>query len=276
MAAQGPVPRPVPAPNPRTCRCKTWCAYRGISAGKYSQCGRQDCDWRVNMASGLDLVLCAIDADSGQVRFGPRLSYALPVAELADLAGGGRVAVRADGLILLDATPTGEPRADDALSALSDKWPPPAWPFTVLWWARWRGPRRIDPYLSAAVAAGVVDVTSGVLTVLDPGPVRAAASRLVTALELPAPSPGDIAFVVLADAARLARPHLKGRSHRKHRARLRELRRQALGKNGERLLRDGCKAIATLASLAMSDGQSIDEKIGLSQSARRAAVWFRL
>jgi hypothetical protein len=29
----------------------------------------------------MDLVLCAIDAGSGRVRFGPRLSYALPVAE---------------------------------------------------------------------------------------------------------------------------------------------------------------------------------------------------
>ena len=102
----------------------------------------------MTVASGMDLVLCAIDAASGRARFGPRLSYALPVAELADLEAAGRVAVRADGLALLDTTPTGEPHADTALSALDEKWPPPAAPLTVLWWARWRGPRRIDSYLS--------------------------------------------------------------------------------------------------------------------------------
>ncbi len=37
---------------------------------------------------GMDLVLCAMEAGSGRVRFGPRLSYALPVAELAVEAAG--------------------------------------------------------------------------------------------------------------------------------------------------------------------------------------------
>ena len=124
--------------------------------------------------SGPDLVLCGIDAGTGRVWFGPRLSYALAVAELAELEAAERIAVRADGLVLLDPTPTGEPYADAALSALDETWPPPASPLTVLWWAQWRGPRRIDPYLTAAGAAGVVDVTDGVLTVVDPGPVRTA------------------------------------------------------------------------------------------------------
>lgn len=46
--------------------------------------------------SDMDLVLCAIDPRNGRVRFGSRLSYALPVAELADLEAAGRIAVRAD------------------------------------------------------------------------------------------------------------------------------------------------------------------------------------
>jgi hypothetical protein len=57
----------------------------------------------------------------------------------------------------------------------------------VLWWARWRGPRRIDPYLRAAWHAGVTDVTDGVLTVLDPGPIHAAVGRLIAVLEDPEP-----------------------------------------------------------------------------------------
>ena len=38
---------------------------------------------------GMDLLLCAIDARSGQTWFGPKLSYALPVAELIDLTMAG-------------------------------------------------------------------------------------------------------------------------------------------------------------------------------------------
>jgi hypothetical protein len=65
----------------------------------------------VTAPSGTDPVLCAIDAGTGRVRFGPRLSYALAVAELADLEAAERIAVREDGLVLLDATPTWEPLA---------------------------------------------------------------------------------------------------------------------------------------------------------------------
>lgn len=143
----------------------------------------------------------------------------------------------------------------------------------MLWWARWRGPRRINPYLSAAARAGVVDITEGTLTVLDPGPVHAAAARLVAVLGDPAPARLDVSFVVLADAARVARPHLRGWSHRKHRARLRRLRHQAVRGDGGRLLREGRKAIATLSGIATADPQDIDidQQIGLTRSARRIA-----
>ena len=155
--------------------------------------------------------MCAIDAGSGQCWFGPRLSYALAVAELADLEAAERIAVRTDGLALLDTTVTEEPHADEALSALDEKWPPRGSPLTVLWWARWRGPRCIDPYLSAAWHAGITDVTDGVLTVLDPGPIHAAAARLISVLEDREPTREDVAFAVLADAAQVTRPHLRGR-----------------------------------------------------------------
>jgi hypothetical protein len=224
----------------------------------------------------MDLVLCAIDAGTGRVRFGPRLSYTLPVAELADLEAAERIAVHADGLALLNATPTGEPHADAALSALDEKWPPPAAPLTVLWWVRWRGPRRIDPYLSAAAAAGVVDITDGALTVLDPGPVHTAAARLIAVLENPPPTRRDVAFVVLADAARVTKPHLRGWEHRKHRARLRRLRRQAVRDDAGRLLHEGRRAVAMLSSSATSDSRTVDQQIGLTRSARRAATRFRL
>jgi hypothetical protein len=224
---------------------------------------------------GTDLVLCAIDAGTGLVRFGPRLSYALAVAELADLEAAGRIAVRADGLVLLDATPTGEPLDDEALSELDERWPPPTSPLTVLWWAQWRGPRRIDPYLRAASHAGVVDVTDGTLTVLDPCPVHAAAARLISVLENPAPAPGDAAFAVLADAAGAARPHLRGWEHREQRARLRQLSRQATRGDAGRLLREGRKVVAALSSSATSDPRSIDEQIGLTRSVRNALI-FRI
>lgn len=48
----------------------------------------------MNGSSGMDLVLCAMEAGSGRVRFGPRLSYTLPVAELSDLEAAKRIAVR--------------------------------------------------------------------------------------------------------------------------------------------------------------------------------------
>jgi Golgi phosphoprotein 3 GPP34 len=228
----------------------------------------------MSVSSGMDLVLCAIDADTGQVRFGPRLSYALAVAELADLEAAERIAVRADGLALLDMAPTEEPHADEALSALDEKWPPQGSPLTVLWWARWRGPRRIDPYLSAAWHAGITDVTDGVLTVLDSGPIHAAAARLLSVLEDREPTRADVAFVVLADAARVARPHLRGWDHRKHRARLRRVCREVVRGDDGRLLREGRKAISVLSSIATSDPRNFDQQIGLTPNARRAAIWF--
>jgi hypothetical protein len=220
----------------------------------------------VIVPSGMDLVLCGIDAGTGQVWFGPWLSYALAVAELADLEAAGRIAVRAEGLAVVDATPTGEPYADEALSAMNEKWPPTTAPPPVLWWARLRGPCRIDPYLSAAEAAGVVDVTDGALTILDPGPVRAAAARLIAVLENPAPTRADVAFAVLADAGRVARLHLRGWEHRKHRARLRQLRRRAVRGDVGRLLREGSKSVAKLSKGAMSG--SLDQRIGLTSSGR--------
>ncbi len=229
----------------------------------------------MSVSSGMDLVLCAIDAGSGQCWFGPRLSNALAVAELADLEAAERIAVRADGLALLDTTSTEEPHADEALSALDEKWPPRGSPLTVLWWARWRGPRRIDPYLSAAWHAGITDVTDGVLTVLDPGPIHAAAARLISVLEDREPTREDVAFAVLADAAQVARPHLRGRDHRKHRARLRRVRREAVRGDYGRLLREGRKAISVLSSIATSDPRGFDQQIGLTPSARRAAIWSR-
>jgi hypothetical protein len=163
-----------------------------------------DRDPDVTVACGLDLLLCALDAASGRARFGPRLSYALPVAELADLEAARRVSVRADG------------------------------------------------------------------------PVRAAAARLIAVPEDPVPARLDVAFAVLADAARVARPHLRGWDHRKHRARLRRLRRQAVRGDAGRLLREGRRAIAMLSGLAPSDSRTIDPQIGLIPNARRAVMRFRL
>jgi hypothetical protein len=72
------------------------------------------------MASGMDLVLCAIEPGSGQARFGPKLTYALPVAELCDLTRAGRIGLHEDHLAVLDPEPAGDPLTDSALTALGD------------------------------------------------------------------------------------------------------------------------------------------------------------
>jgi len=49
----------------------------------------------------MDLLLCAIDAKSGRARFGPKLSYALPVAEMVDLVAAGRVGLLEGHLVVI-------------------------------------------------------------------------------------------------------------------------------------------------------------------------------
>ncbi|HXL88042.1 MAG TPA: hypothetical protein VN969_03500 [Streptosporangiaceae bacterium] len=129
------------------------------------------------MGTGMDLLLLAIDPVSGETRFGPRLSYALPVAELADAA----------------------------LALLAEH----KWPLDVPLRVKWRGPRRIDQYLQAAVDAGVVHVVNvgsperKLLSVDDAERIRSVTRKLIAVLDEPEPAFADVAFAVLADAADL-------------------------------------------------------------------------
>lgn len=171
--------------------------------------------YRSDRAHRCGLVLCAIDTSTGQARLGPRLSYSLAVAEMVSLACAGRVGLRDDQLMIIDPEVTGEPLNDSALSDLQEH-PATYSPLTVQLWASWRGPRRIDRYLTAAVDGGIVKVVtdresgSKALAVVDPEPIKQAAHRLTAVLDEPAPDIEDIAFAVLADEAGVAGPHLRG------------------------------------------------------------------
>jgi hypothetical protein len=232
----------------------------------------------VIVSIGMDLLLCAIDASSGQARFGPKLSYALPVAEVVHLVHAGRIGLREDHLVITDPKPTGEPLADSALTDL--QLPVTYPPLTVQAWVKWRGPHRIDPYLNAAAGTGIVKiVTDGesghkTLTVTDPEPISQAARRLIAVLDDPAPAFGDVAYAVLADAAAIAQPHLRGWDQRKRRARLSALRRSTADGGAAQVLREGQKAISELSRLAAADPRSINQRIGLTPAGRTAAKFF--
>jgi hypothetical protein len=227
----------------------------------------------------MDLLLGAIDARSGEARFGPRLSYALPVAEMFYLVQAGRVAVRADHLAIIDPEPTGEPITNSALTDVQD-FPATYPPLTVHSWAGWRGPHRIDLYLEAAVEAQIVKIVtdgqSGIktLTVIDPKPIDQVTLRLMAVLDDAAPGLADVAFAVLADAAGIAGPHLRGWDQHKHRARLAALRHVKAEGDAAQVLRAGLKAISELSALATADPRSIDRQIGLSPAARESVVLF--
>jgi hypothetical protein len=227
----------------------------------------------VLMDTGTDLLLLAIDPDSGQTRFGPRLSYALPVGELTDLVRAGRLGLEENNLVVISAKPTGQAQADSALTVLAEH----SGPLSVASWVRWRGPRRIDPYLHAAVDAGIVHiVTAGsperkLISVDDAGPIRSAMRKLIAVLDEPEASFADIAFAVLADTAGLAGPHLPGWDRRRHRARLSALDHAGPGEVAASVLRTGAKAARRLARRAGLDPRTIDQQIGLTPAARTAA-----
>lgn len=224
------------------------------------------------VATAMDLVLCAIDAGSGRARFGPKLSYALPVAELCDLVQGGSVRLDGDHLAVQPGA-TGDPAA--ALSELDQA----RGPLTVLDWVRLRGPYCIDRYLIAAVDAGVVQVVDQngrkVLRVADAGPIDQVTRRLLTVLDDPEPGFADAAFVILADIARVARTHLHGRDNRKRRTRLSALRHAAdSGGDGDAALRTGINAVVRLSRLAGTDPRTIDKQIGLTPDVKAAAAFL--
>jgi Golgi phosphoprotein 3 (GPP34) len=227
----------------------------------------------------MDLLLCAIDARSGQTWFGPKLSYALPVAELIDLTMAGRIAFRKNSPIITDPQPTGELLADAELRHLHTI-PAAYLPMTVQRWMSLRGPWHIDSYLSAATGAGIVKiVTAGdtgtkTLSVIDPEPIRQAVRRLIAVLDEPAPVLEDIAFAVLADAAAIARPHLDGWNQRGRRARLSALRRSRVDGDAAQVLRVGRKTVAELARLAPGDPRTIEQRMGLTRPGVSAAKYW--
>lgn len=231
------------------------------------------------MDTAIDLVLCAIDPRSGRVRFGPELSYALPVAEAADLARAGRVGLSGGCLSVVSREPAGEPLADAALDFLQAGAARPS----VEDWVRERSLGRIPQYVAAAVEAGIVTVVPAgaavfrKLATADPARLARPSRCLAETLDDPAPESAGAAFALLADAAGVAGAHLRGRRNRARRARLASLRREAAAARDtaadpDRILRDGLEAIACLraartaaARRAYASGRTVDQQIGLTR-----------
>jgi hypothetical protein len=77
--------------------------------------------------------------------------------------------------------------------------------------------------------------------------------RLITVLDNPAPGTEDLAYVLLADAAGIARPHLRGWEQRRRRARLAALRHTAAEGDAAMILSTGRKAIEQVSRLTGTD-----------------------
>ena len=229
------------------------------------------------VAIGLDLTLVSIDAVSGQTRFGPALAYALAVGELVDLALLGRVALRADRLVVHQPEPVGEPLLDKALAWLATE---QGEPLTVAQWVAERGPWRIDEYVFALEAAGVlrlVPIGSAAprvkrIEVREAQRIHAAVDRLSGAIASGDSSPyEEQAFAALAAAAGCAREHLRGWDHRADRKRLRDVSESACQDSdsdaaARTILGQGVQALRTHAKRAGGSSRTIDEQIGLTKT----------
>jgi hypothetical protein len=153
---------------------------------------------------GLDLMATAIDPDTGTVRVGARLAYALAAAELVTLADARRVELRTGVLAAVADEPVEDVRAADALERLL-RLPKP---ITVYDWLRQRGPYRIDAYIAALEDGGLIRLTAMVgggkrITVVNAGELRAVHRRLEEAYAFPPMlSAEDFELAVLAVASR--------------------------------------------------------------------------
>jgi hypothetical protein len=242
------------------------------------------------MAVGLDLMAAAIEPETGTVRVGARLAYALAAAELVTLADERRLELRDGILLAVSEDPVSDIRAADALERLL-RLPKPS---NVYDWLRRRGPYRIEAYIAGLEDAGLIRLTAMAgggkrITVVNPGELRAVHRRLAVAYGFPPAQPvEDLALAVLAVASR--GPGFGFGSPQ--RARRRSVKRELAAGSGlgggadpgfgtdsagagpevRVLLRESLAAIDGLARSGGGDGRSDDERIGLSESGRWAAI----
>jgi hypothetical protein len=240
------------------------------------------------MGLGSDLLLLGVDARGREPRFGPELAYALVSAELVELAFAGRIRLGedpTDWIELVDGAATGSGLSDAALARLGERTDPPV----VSAWLTACGPYRIGQYVKALSAEGVLAVRAAAvgsgprstLAVLKPERLAAAQGRLLAACasDQTPPLGAELAFAALSYVSSAAEAHLSGFSHRRERARLRELFRHVCSSNDPdlRMLR---ACVAEIPKLALrqrrdsGDGRTLDERIGLTEAGRNAALYW--
>lgn len=228
------------------------------------------------MALGLDVMATAIDPDTGTVRVGARLAYALAAAELVTLADARRIELR-DGVIAAVAEePVEDVRAADALERLL-RLPKPS---NVYDWLRRRGPYRIEAYIAGLEDGNLIRLTAMVgggkrITVVNSGELRAVHQRLAAAYTFPPVQPlEDFALAVLAVASRGGGFGFGSPGRVRRRLVRRELADLAPGGADAQvkgLLRECLAAIDGLARSG-GTGRSDDERIGLSEAGRWAGI----
>jgi hypothetical protein len=228
------------------------------------------------MAVGLDLMAAAIDPDTGTVRVGARVAYALAAAELVTLAGARRIELRNGILAAVAEEPVEDIRAADALERLL-RLPKPT---SLYDWLRQRGPYRIDAYIAALEDGGLIRLTPMTgggrrITVVNAGELRAVHRRLEGAYAFPPMQPiEDFALAVLAVASRGAGFGFGSPSRVRRRwvrQALAEISPGSAGAEAKVLLRECLAAIDGLARTGGA-GRSDDERMGLSEAGRWAGI----
>ena len=101
---------------------------------------------------GEDLMLLAIQPDQGTIAARQRLPYGLRGSELVRLAASGRVEITSGRIVVLDASPAGDDRLDEALASLARARRPPQ---AKAWDGR-PGSGVCDAYLARLAAAGAI------------------------------------------------------------------------------------------------------------------------
>jgi Golgi phosphoprotein 3 (GPP34) len=99
---------------------------------------------------GEDLALLAIRPDRGTIAARQRLPYGLRGSELVRLAASGRVEITNGRIVVLDASPAGDVRLDEALASLARARRPPQ----AKAWVGRPGSGICDVYLARLAAAG--------------------------------------------------------------------------------------------------------------------------
>lgn len=227
-------------------RCRSWAAGRrvtntqgygrldvlpnvfvGLHALPPALATSSDSPYSQRMGMGADLVLLAIDDTRGGIRNAAHVARAVAAAELIELAAAGCLGLRGGHLTVMGTGDASNPDSADVLVQLAKS----RRPETVARWLGHRGgPARVRDCITELEHAGVVAVddtsrnSAGKpamhVHLSERAVGQAAVDRLIGIARGTLTSAVDEAFAALADAAGLARPHLRGFSNRHARDRI--------------------------------------------------------